>query len=741
LPTEISLPLFLPAPAAERDISNAPNRYDAFLRAVFPFTDSNILIGQSDSPSKIMSERIDDRSQLLEKFSSSVRAAAKNVGLQNRVSSWAIVQEISKLHPEYAKGMAEKLRHGKGPAQAITKPVSNWLEEILLLQGDSRANVEKVINGRQAILRLSESDPPLQEHLGSDLLELLRNEAGETPKPDAHAGSTLPPDPTPLHVDSPASDNELGRQAFARTLAIRLGRISNENLSANIDASFILHLHGAWGSGKSSVLNLLRSELQTPIGKNSAGSASDLRNGETSSRWVVVDFNAWQNQRLNPPWWPLLDTVYREARKQLSHTYKERHKAGILWAQEFWWRFVTSNHEPLLIIFGVFALSIVLCWLTILDWSGLEKLLHNASSNTIEMLGKAVSALLAVAGAVFAISSFLTRTFSSGSARAAQNFMQTTADPMGRVTTHFQHLVSCIDHPIIIFIDDLDRCQSEYVISLLEGIQTLFKDPRVIYVIAGDRRWLYACYEKVYEHFSTTVNEPGRRLGSLFLEKAVQLSVSLPKLSPDVQTTYWDYLIRGGSKSLRDSRDQAELEAANEFKGAGTPDQVAAKLKPELDPIRAQAFREQAVLRLATERAEQSTAYFLRNFASLLEPNPRAMKRLLNAYALHRDLAILAGKDVLRDLTRRSQLVLWTIVCLRWPQLEEILIGTPSYADSILNSTAFDSLPENLKPLFANASVRRVFSGDGVGVSLNPTIIEELTDLRAPGPSKHDDAG
>src|SRR3712207_7942290 len=40
------------------------------------------------------------------------------------------------------------------------------------------------------------------------------------------------------------------------------------------------------------------------------------------------------------------------------------------------------------------------------------------------------------------------------------------------------------------FVDDLDRCQSSYVIRLLEGIQTLFSDPRVMYVISADRRWL-----------------------------------------------------------------------------------------------------------------------------------------------------------------------------------------------------------------------------------------------------------
>ena len=72
--------------------------------------------------------------------------------------------------------------------------------------------------------------------------------------------------------------------------------------------------------------------------------------------------------------------------------------------------------------------------------------------------------------------------------------------------------------------------------------RTLFHDRRVVYVVAADRRWLHAAFEKVYEQFAASVKEPGRRLGSLFLEKAFELSVSLPRLSPKTQADFWDYL-------------------------------------------------------------------------------------------------------------------------------------------------------------------------------------------------------
>jgi hypothetical protein len=30
-----------------------------------------------------------------------------------------------------------------------------------------------------------------------------------------------------------------------------------------------------------------------------------------------LEFNAWQHQRLDPPWWPLLNAIYLQSRKQV----------------------------------------------------------------------------------------------------------------------------------------------------------------------------------------------------------------------------------------------------------------------------------------------------------------------------------------------------------------------------------------------------------------------------------------
>src|SRR5262249_16060641 len=133
------------------------------------------------------------------------------------------------------------------------------------------------------------------------------------------------------------------------------------------------------------------------------------------------------------------------------------------------------------------------------------------------------------------------------------------------------------------------------------------------------------------------------------------------------------------------------------------------------DPIRSQARRQAAVSQLATRGAERSTVYFLQRFIHLLEPNPRAMKRLLNTYAVRRDLALISGVVPLQDLVRREQLALWTIISLRWPELEDHLI------ELARGKTAEPS--DEVRALLASEEVQDVMKGKDVQASLDPEVI------------------
>ena len=81
-------------------------------------------------------------------------------------------------------------------------------------------------------------------------------------------------------------------------------------------------------------------------------------------------------------------------------------------------------------------------------------------------------------------------------------------------------------------IDNLDRCRAAYVVELLEGIQTLLRQPHahgdlpeVAFIVAAQRGWLCDSYISVYDDFESAVHEPGRPFGLTFVDKIFDFSV------------------------------------------------------------------------------------------------------------------------------------------------------------------------------------------------------------------------
>ena len=79
-------------------------------------------------------------------------------------------------------------------------------------------------------------------------------------------------DAVPTHSDIPAEIDELGRKPFAEVLALRIDEVwkkeskkvakgaEKKNGQDGGEQAFMVHIHGAWGIGKTSVLNFLREE-------------------------------------------------------------------------------------------------------------------------------------------------------------------------------------------------------------------------------------------------------------------------------------------------------------------------------------------------------------------------------------------------------------------------------------------------------------------------------------------------
>ena len=503
------------------------------------------------------------------------------------------------------------------------------------------------------------------------------------------------------HADDPAVVDQLGRRPFATVIADRIREVW-AGRAARADergGSFMVHVHGPWGSGKSSVLNFL---------------AADLRDHARASRAaepIVVEFNAWRHQRLRPPWWTLIREIHGQSARSLART--DRLAALRLRLRWRLWR-AQLDWLPVLVAGLLLVLGVPLAWLA-------ARAIGTEVDAEVPL--NLLAALLTIGAAAFALS----RSLVFGSARAAQTYADLRSDPLDPIVKLFGRLATALGRPLVVFIDDLDRCDAGYVVELLEGIQTLFRSAPVTYVVAADRKWICSSFETCYEGFGATIGEPGRPLGYLFLDKMFQISAGVPQPPPRLQRDYWEALLCGGTSpaELEAQVRAREPAALRELAGVHTQADLERRIeqaRDAADPAAEHAMRAAAARRITSPEAQRAAEHRLRGFAPLLEPNPRAMTRLVNAFGLHQATHLLEGRSVPPETLAR-----WTIVELRWPLLADHLTQHPQTLALLSAPDGAAHASEVLRPLLEDEQVRRVIHGDGDGgVALTEATIREI---------------
>lgn len=531
--------------------------------------------------------------------------------------------------------------------------------------------------------------------------------------------------------DSPTFTDKLGRESFAKKIADMLNFIWMERKFpfGDVTTPIMLHLHGPWGSGKSSLINFIRNKLEYPIPEIVEGKIKIINS------WKVIEFNAWRNQHVDPPWWALYSEIRREG-------FGRREKISIAVSSYFTRLFKTKAPY----IFGITIFSgLLLLYKKKFGLSFEIKLLETI----VEVANGAVTLI----GSIFSFFIAFGRAISLSSSENASQFMIEKDSPMSAIRKSFKNLMTRSKKPILVVIDDMDRCHTAYTVKLLEGVQTLFAHRNIAYLVAADRRWLYSCYETTYREFAGNIQEPGKPLGAHFLEKAFDFSFPVPGISEEAKEAYWKELIgveegETGEEATKEAGLDTQAEAQEEskplpregalrrkkeeykqqyrknFAGKSVEEKYNALKDLKKNFTEQQAMREVIVEESGKKEALECTEHFLRQFWQLVEPNPRAMKRLLNAYSIQMDLATLMGLEM-AELGVRKQLVLFTIVSMRWPLLEREIIRKPQVARKILNPSEEFELDDYIQEIIdQDSDIKKVFQGGDTGVELDEKALQ-----------------
>jgi KAP family P-loop domain len=205
----------------------------------------------------------------------------------------------------------------------------------------------------------------------------------------------------------------------------------------------------------------------------------------------------------------------------------------------------------------------------------------------------------------------------------------------------FQELMDGLGvQALVVLVDDLDRCLPDTIIDVFEAIRLFLHVPKTAFVIAADHRIVQAAVEHAYPE--AVKSDPS--IGTDYLEKILQVTVSIPPLSAAESETYTNLLMAEANTSPEDFAKLVEAARSQ-------------RAKANLSVAMNHGIAEEALGALS---APLSAAFAI---ASRISPalapkhkgNPRQIKRFLNLYQLRQGAA--KRRDVALDPATLAKLM------------------------------------------------------------------------------------
>ncbi|GAB2814163.1 hypothetical protein GCM10027200_12420 [Lentzea nigeriaca] len=475
--------------------------------------------------------------------------------------------------------------------------------------------------------------------------------------------------------DRVATEDLLDRSALVTALT--------EVLTAD-DGPTVITVEGAWGSGKSTVLEFVRGKLageleEAPRGRKLTVFGADrmlyrppvqATLPKPPNKWLTTSFNPWRHQSSEQVWAGVAQAVASAAEPAImpDRNAKDRywfarnaHKVDRRHLQRQLWKRI---HSPLLSFAGLgFGLSLL---------AQLTKL--NVPWAWVATAALAVLGVLHTGKRYFwdRASAFLPGELFAGPV-ASNAFSGPATDPLIRDPYYHaksgylylvQHDVKALltdlgthGYQVVLLIDDLDRCTPRTTAQVFEAINVFLSDdfPATRFVLGVDASVVASHVDHAYKELAdakVVAHPDDPSPGWTFLRKLVQLPVRLPRTTEDNA----DRLLEAHLGFVHGEQPVPPRGVDVRW----TPDleielsELAAHLIPS--PVE----KVERVI-IAIERHADVREHLRRRLRAQPEQSVREEKRLLNVWQFY--LRVLASADV----KQACHLVAVAEIAVRWP--------------------------------------------------------------------------
>jgi hypothetical protein len=466
------------------------------------------------------------------------------------------------------------------------------------------AAVGSKVYGRQGAAGICPEERSMAEFEGEIISEAVApadsagaTTAGSTPPQDAGRGSYE------VHKEAARAETVAPRDALDRT---RFAEVLAEMLADRKDKHPIaLALWGAWGSGKSSLVEFLKSALRA----------------NTKAGFRFAEFNAWKNEGVENlgaalaqavvealvrdlGFWQQTALALKLARRRderVRRTVAKDASRASTWRYSTW-KWTATYFVPFLApaLLGLMALGLFLAgkpiWGSLGTFgTGVVAWFSVQSVRSKELLGW-FKEFLKDHKSAFRLPDYAEKIGSF-------HEMSQTLEDLCSLTLVRSDVASSEKY-LLVIVDDLDRCSPAAIKQVFDAVRLVASITHVVVLVALDHRIAYAAVTRHYSEYGTADRELGQ-LARDYLAKVFNLSVSLNAAdSPSIRNYVEHHLFDLPEGGVKPGRPAVHL---GESLGKSTP-------------VEAEAFADLAI--------------------TLKLTNPRELWRLRQAWAVLKGIAL-----------------------------------------------------------------------------------------------------
>lgn len=499
-----------------------------------------------------------------------------------------------------------------------------------------------------------------------------------------------------LHSDSSDTDDEdvLQYDLIAQNLyTILTDNATNPPLNIGILAP--------WGRGKTSLMRRLKKKFDTARTStlaNKSNTTEKLPTLKTVHQWLRTDdlgvkhnipyptvwFNPWSYQSTDMIWAGLADAVIHQTVAQIPGKIDRE----IFWLQLRLARIdrdaMRRDLQSRVVLFFLqfFVWSLVAVMSGVCFW-----LSQNAAGLTILGLGSIAGLFTTAANKMKPYTKDISEVFDNYTKPPKYTdkigtFHEVEAD-LNRV------LDLCVDEkkPLIVFVDDLDRCSPSKVVEVIEAINVFINgkyNNRCYFILGMDAEMVAAALDTSYESMKGKMGSKELEQGSIgwyFLDKFIQLPFFIPVMSEGKKEEYLRRLLSEGPPASAQNSTQFTSKSTpldlgkvkavyNKAMTASEAAESAQAIAESTLTRNEQAELDKMILENQVKSAEQNEEIKKQVglYSSFISSDPRSLKRfanLLRFYCSYQFLRMKKGEKYVEV----KVLAKWLAIMVKFPQL------------------------------------------------------------------------